>query len=176
MSVGNDDASGQPGRAPVAFAQVARKCLGERVQAARIAAHLTQVELAGPDYSKSYLSAVERGKILPSFQALLLLAERLGVTRAFLLGEDLPQEGLGQEAPVEVDQQEAKREALEALLREDRYEEALALCAHGERADWSSDVRAAYAQFLAAQGRYADAYDQMAKAFREAHGKGASAR
>lgn len=169
--------SSLPARTPAAAgATAARRQLGECVRTARMATHLTQAELAGPDYSKSYLSAVERGKIMPSFQALLMLAERLGVTRAFLLGEDPPQLLLGQETPGEGNQQQAEREALEALLREERYEEALALCAESGRIDWSSDVRAAYAQFLAAQGRFADAYDQMAKAFREAQGKATTAR
>lgn len=76
--MGEPDRSSQPGLAPAAQAQTTRQRIGERVQAARLAAHLTQEELAGPDYSNSSLSSVERGKITPSFQALRLIAERLG--------------------------------------------------------------------------------------------------
>ena len=66
---------------------VDRAIIGERVRQARIAAHLTQQELAGDTYSKSYISAVERGKMTPSFQALHILAERLGRSISFFLGE-----------------------------------------------------------------------------------------
>jgi tetratricopeptide (TPR) repeat protein len=61
--------------------------IGERVRIARMAANLTQQELAGNTYSKSYISAVERGKMTPSFQALRLLAERLGRSISYFLGE-----------------------------------------------------------------------------------------
>lgn len=158
--------SSTPARASAADVTAARQQIGERVRTARMAVHLTQTDLAGPDYSKSYISAVERGKLTPSFQALGVLAERLGVTRSFLLGEDLPQPLLAQEAPGE-DQQQVAREALEALLREECYEEALALCARCGHNDWSSEVRAAYAQWFAAQGRFGDAYQQMEQALKE---------
>jgi transcriptional regulator with XRE-family HTH domain len=57
------------------------------VRQARLAANLTQEELGGDIFSRSYLSAVERGKMLPSIPALAVLAKRLGVTMGFLLGE-----------------------------------------------------------------------------------------
>jgi tetratricopeptide (TPR) repeat protein len=66
---------------------ISRVIIGERVRHARIAANLTQQELAGGAYSKSYISAVERGKMTPSFQALQMLAERLGRPVSFFLGE-----------------------------------------------------------------------------------------
>ena len=146
-------------------APVTPQRIGERVHAARFAARLTQEELAGQEYSKSYVSAVERGKMTPSFHALGLLAERLGVTRSFLLGEDLPPPSSPTpDVPVIADQQTAVREALEQLLGQERYEEALALCGEYGRLDWMSEVRTAYAQCLAAQGRYEDAYQQLAQA------------
>ncbi len=66
---------------------ISRAIIGERVRIARVAANLTQQELAGDTYSKSYISAVERGKMTPSFQALQMLAERLGRPISFFLGE-----------------------------------------------------------------------------------------
>src|SRR5262249_18460979 len=148
-----------------AFSQVAWRRIGERVRAARYAARLTQDELAGQVYSKSYISAVERGKMTPSFLALGLLAERLGVTRSSLLGEDLPAPSPPTaDLPVTVDPQTEVRETLEQVLGQARYAEALALCAEYQRGDWTSEVRAAYAQCLAAHGRYQDAYEQMAQA------------
>ena len=61
--------------------------IGERVRTARIAANKTQQQLAGDTYSKSYISAVEHGKMTPSVQALSVLAERLGLPMAYFLGE-----------------------------------------------------------------------------------------
>jgi transcriptional regulator with XRE-family HTH domain len=61
--------------------------IAERVRTARIAANKTQQQLAGDTYSKSYISAVERGKMTPSVQALGVLAERLGLPVSFFLGE-----------------------------------------------------------------------------------------
>lgn len=61
--------------------------IAERVRTARIAANKTQQQLAGETYSKSYISAVERGKMTPSVQALGILAERLGLPMSYFLGE-----------------------------------------------------------------------------------------
>jgi transcriptional regulator with XRE-family HTH domain len=61
--------------------------LGERLRTARYFRNLTQQDLAGESFSKSYLSAVERGKMTPSIAALRLLAGRLEVPLAYLLGE-----------------------------------------------------------------------------------------
>jgi transcriptional regulator with XRE-family HTH domain len=61
--------------------------IGARMRAARLAAGLTQRELAGGQFSASYISALERGNVIPSFRALGKLANRLGVTISALLGE-----------------------------------------------------------------------------------------
>ena len=58
--------------------------LGERVRALRVAAGLTQVELAGGRFSKEYISQIERGKTRPTESTVALLAERLGVDQGFL--------------------------------------------------------------------------------------------
>jgi HTH-type transcriptional regulator, quorum sensing regulator NprR len=52
-----------------------------------VAARLTQQEVAGGHFSKSYISAIERGKMTPSVPALEYLAGRLQVPLAYLLGE-----------------------------------------------------------------------------------------
>lgn len=67
--------------------QAAGKSLAERLRAARRAAGETQQEVAGERFSKSYLSAIERGKMTPSVHALEFLAGRLKVPLAYLLGE-----------------------------------------------------------------------------------------
>jgi transcriptional regulator with XRE-family HTH domain len=142
--------------------------IGERVQAARLAAHLTQQELAGQDYSKSYISAVERGKMTPSFQALRLLAERLGVTIAYLLGEEAPlivtEAPEAPTVPAEVAEQAPLLHEAERMVQERRFEEALSLLEQIGRPDRTSWAHEQYAQFLADQGRYQEAYEQMRRA------------
>src|SRR5947207_14133619 len=61
------------------------KTVGEKLRAARISMHYTQGQLAAPDFSVSYISAIERGQIHPSLRALEILAGRLGLTSTQLL-------------------------------------------------------------------------------------------
>jgi tetratricopeptide (TPR) repeat protein len=58
--------------------------LGDRLRALRIAAGLTQTDLAGGRFSKEYISQIERGKTRPTEATIALLAERLGVDPSFL--------------------------------------------------------------------------------------------
>ena len=61
--------------------------LAQRLRTARLAAKLTQQDLAGETFSKSYISAVEQGRMIPSIPSLSVLAARLGVAMSYLLGE-----------------------------------------------------------------------------------------
>jgi tetratricopeptide (TPR) repeat protein len=61
------------------------KTVGERLRAARLAHNYTQNQLASPDFSVSYISAIERGQIHPSLRALEILANRLGLSSTQLL-------------------------------------------------------------------------------------------
>src|SRR5215467_15102299 len=58
--------------------------LGERVRQLRVAAGLTQTELAGDRFSKEYVSQIERGKTRPTRETIEWLASRLGVDPGFL--------------------------------------------------------------------------------------------
>ncbi len=58
--------------------------LGGRLRALRVAAGLTQTQLAGERFSKEYVSQIERGKTRPNEDTVEWLAERLGVDAAFL--------------------------------------------------------------------------------------------
>src|SRR6185295_19984336 len=58
--------------------------LGERVRQLRVAAGLTQSDLAGDRFSKEYVSQIERGKTRPTPQTLGWIAERLGVDTSYL--------------------------------------------------------------------------------------------
>ena len=55
------------------------EAIGARIKQARLAAGLTQAQLAGDRYTKAYVSALEHGLAKPSMAALTFLSERLGV-------------------------------------------------------------------------------------------------
>ncbi len=57
--------------------------IGESIRQLRRQRNLTQSELGGERYSKSYVSALERDKITPSFQALQFFAEQLGQSNEY---------------------------------------------------------------------------------------------
>src|SRR5919201_3938973 len=58
--------------------------LGERLRQLRVAAGMTQTDLAGDRFSKEYVSQIERGKTRPTAETIEWLAARLGVDAAFL--------------------------------------------------------------------------------------------
>ncbi|HEY6962554.1 MAG TPA: tetratricopeptide repeat protein [Gaiellaceae bacterium] len=58
--------------------------LGERLRQLRVAAGLTQTDLAGDRFSKEYISQIERGKTRPTTDTIEWLALRLGVDAGFL--------------------------------------------------------------------------------------------
>src|SRR5207247_7364919 len=58
--------------------------LGERLRQLRVAAGLTQTDLAGDRFSKEYVSQIERGKTRPTRETIEWLAVKLGVDAAFL--------------------------------------------------------------------------------------------
>ncbi len=80
--------------------------LGERLRSLRVAAGLTQSELAEGRFSKEYLSQIERGKTRPTAETLEWLAERLGADPAYLAS------GVGAEARGLVEAALARGEAL----------------------------------------------------------------
>src|SRR5918994_556559 len=58
--------------------------LGERLRQLRVAAGMTQTDLAGDRFSKEYVSQIERGKTRPTAETIKWIAERLGVDAGFL--------------------------------------------------------------------------------------------
>jgi len=90
--------------------------LGDRVRALRVAAGLTQVELAGGRFSKEYISQIERGKTRPTERTIALLAERLAVDSGFLTT------GVSVEERAKVEVLLARAEALSEAHR---YSEAI---------------------------------------------------
>ena len=107
------------------------KSVGEKLRAARIAQHYTQSQLAAPDFSVSYISAIERGQIHPSLRALEILANRLGLSSTQLLPSRAQQEDR-LTAPLSIterDDDEVELALLEAhiFIRQDSISQAITL-------------------------------------------------
>src|SRR5437899_8705432 len=62
--------------------------VGAKLRAARQAKKYTQSQLAAPDFSVSYISAIERGQIHPSLRALEILARRLDLSSTDFLPDN----------------------------------------------------------------------------------------
>lgn len=60
--------------------------LGSRIRELRTRVGLTQTELGSP-MTRSFVSAIEHGRTLPSLRALMLMSSRLGVPIGELLDE-----------------------------------------------------------------------------------------
>src|ERR687898_377972 len=89
--------------------------LGERLRQLRVAAGMTQTDLAGDRFSKEYVSQIERGKTRPTAETIAWLANRLGVDGGYIANG------------VSVDERgriEATLARAEALTEAHRYEEA----------------------------------------------------
>lgn len=63
---------------PLRSSRAAAQEIGARVRRRRLAARLTRAQLAAP-HTKSFVSAIEQGRSLPSLRVLWLLAARLDV-------------------------------------------------------------------------------------------------
>src|SRR6185437_11147325 len=91
--------------------------IGELLRQLRVAAGLTQTDLAGDRFSKEYISQIERGKTRPTTDTVEWLALRLGIDAGFL------------QSGVSADER-AKAEAIlaraDALSQEHKFPEAIA--------------------------------------------------
>jgi tetratricopeptide (TPR) repeat protein len=96
--------------------QRATSGLGVRLRQLRVAAGLTQSELAGDRFSKEYVSQIERGKTRPTKETLAWIAERLGVDGSYL------ETGQSWDEYAEV---EAAVTRAEAAIEGEHYEQAL---------------------------------------------------
>jgi tetratricopeptide (TPR) repeat protein len=109
--------------APAAAATTSAR-LGDRLRLLRVAAGLTQTELAGDRFSKEYVSQIERGKTRPTTETVEWLAQRLNVDPAFLSS------GVSTDERSRVEALLARAEALSKGYRYkeavDAYEEARA--------------------------------------------------
>jgi tetratricopeptide (TPR) repeat protein len=90
--------------------------LGERLRQLRVAASMTQTDLAGDRFSKEYVSQIERGKTRPTRETIDWLAQQLGVDAGYLAN------GVSADERGRVDAALARAEA---LLEARRNDEAL---------------------------------------------------
>jgi transcriptional regulator with XRE-family HTH domain len=92
--------------------------VGAKLRAARLARKLTQSQLAQPDFSVSYVSAIERGQINPSLRALEIFAQRLGISSTDLLSKQTgqPLQGLSEKDAANENKQDTELQLLEAQL------------------------------------------------------------
>ena len=90
--------------------------LGERLRQLRVAAGLTQTDLAGERFSKEYVSQIERGKTRPTRETIEWLAAKLGVDPSFL------EKGVSADERSRV---EAMLARAEALTNAHLYDEAI---------------------------------------------------
>src|SRR5215218_8957254 len=95
---------------------VAALRLGERLRQLRVAAGMTQSELAGDRFSKEYVSQIERGKTRPTGETISWLASQLDVDAGYLAN------GVSTDERGRV---EATLTRAEALVEAHRYEEAV---------------------------------------------------
>jgi tetratricopeptide (TPR) repeat protein len=93
-----------------------RSGVGERLRALRVAAGLTQTQLAGARFSKEYVSQIERGKTRPTDETVAWLAEQLGVDPQYLA------QGVAADVRHRI---EAQLERAEALSEAHRDQEAV---------------------------------------------------
>lgn len=113
----------EPGMAEVtrmATADPIARGIGARLRSLRVAASLTQTELAGERCSKEYISQIERGKTRPTAETVEWLAARLGVSPVFL--------AMGVSADVR-SRLEAALARGEALVEAHRFSEAVEIFA-----------------------------------------------
>ena len=90
--------------------------LGERVRQLRVAAGLTQTDLAGDRFSKEHVSQIERGKTRPTRETIEWLAAKLGADAGFL------ERGVSTDERSRVEGMLARAEA---LANAHRYDEAV---------------------------------------------------
>ena len=90
--------------------------LGERLRQLRVAANLTQTDLAGERFSKEYVSQIERGKTRPTRETIEWLAAKLGADAGFL------ERGVSTDERSRVEGMLARAEA---LANAHRYDEAV---------------------------------------------------
>ncbi len=109
--------------------------MAERVRQLRVAAGLTQTDLARDRFSKEYISQIERGKTRPTPETTTWLAGRLGVDEAFL------EHGVSVDERARVETALARADALVDQNEYVRALDALSATADGLAATGATDLQ-----------------------------------
>lgn len=64
--------------------------LGDKIRALRRQMRMTQADLAGSDFTKSFISQVEKNQTQPSLKSLMIIAQRLNRPVSYFLDEEPP--------------------------------------------------------------------------------------
>lgn len=101
--------------------------LGAKIRQQRLSLKLTQAELAGPEFTKSFISQIEKGQTRPSLKSLQVIARRLNQPISFFLGEE---EGGSRSTEIDSILKEAAAKQTNARLRDaiEDYTRALGKC------------------------------------------------
>lgn len=123
------------------------RTLGARIRKARLEQGLTQEKLAGPEFTKGYVSALERGAVRPSLKALEVFSNRLSIPISDFLAA---RHAVSVEPDLSAIEEDLRYQATYAkmLIRTDRVEEAFELMAEAEQ------NAAPYLEKLSADVRY----------------------
>ncbi len=62
--------------------------MGEKIRSLRKRLQMTQSELAGNDFTKSFISQIEKGQTRPSLRSLQIIAQRLGRPVSYFLSDE----------------------------------------------------------------------------------------
>jgi len=108
--------------------------VGLRIRESRTEKGMSQKDLVGERFSKSYISSIERGKITPSLKALEYIAKRLGISVAYLLTGMHPGQNNSNSASLGLHEEEESPARWDLMITEarilreqHRYEPARAL-------------------------------------------------
>lgn len=118
--VNKDDPADKGGDASMEERQP--KTLGEKIRAARRELRMTQAELAGTDFTKSFISQVEKGFARPSIKSLQIIAARLNKPIGYFLDDTQ----IAPPAPTPA-KEEHMFQSARALSRDGHHQDALAL-------------------------------------------------
>lgn len=91
--------------------------VGSKIRAERLAQRFTQKRLAQPEFSVSYISAIERGQIHPSLRALEILAQCLGLPSTHFLPDATElADGSGNQASIPTHEEKIALSLVEAQV------------------------------------------------------------
>jgi len=97
-----------------------RMTLGEKVRALRLQLGMTQAELAGEEFTKSFISQIEKNQARPSLKSLRIFAQRLNRPISYFLDDEYDTSPTPSEA-------QRHLSTADVLERQSKYDEALQL-------------------------------------------------